>query len=759
MSEENYTILEEKHEHNDHHAESSEHKKPKSAHKKKVLQAIFASLVGLGTILGVVIIFLSYVYIFKGLPNPNALKGFKAIPISTHIYDRNGKLLYEIFSDQNRSPVKLSSLPKYVSQASIAIEDKDFYSHSGVSFISGVLRAARDTYLTHSLQGGSTITQQLVKSALLSPERTIQRKIKEIILAMWTERLFSKDEILEMYLNQVPYGGSAYGVEEASKTYFGKSAKNLTLAEAALLAGLPQAPSLYSPYQSPDLALRRRNEVLERMYKEKYITLEQKNKAEATAIDIKPLETNIKAPHFVFYVKKELEEQYGKDVVEEGGLNVTTTLDLDVQEQAEKVVKEEIETLKPYNVSNGAALVTRPATGEILAMVGSVDYYATPSGAFNVTTALRQPGSSIKPINYAIGIDRHLVTASTVFLDTKTCFEAAGQPEKYCPKNYDGQFHGTVGLRYALANSYNIPAVKMMAYNTVDSFIASMPAFMISSLNDPTKYGLSLTLGGGEVRMVEMAQAFSSFPNRGRPKRLQSILKIEDKSGKTLATFVDPNFVQDIKQPLPAPNFLAMRGPRSISEGTAFIISHILQDNGARVGAFGPNSKLVIPGKSVSVKTGTTDNLKDNWTIGFTPNFLTAVWVGNNDSTPMNPYLVSGITGAAPIWNGIMTYLLKNQSDLPPVKPASVIGTKVCTTTGVAASVSPGCSTRFEYLLNGTEKVSLVSGGRSQVATYKGTDIAAPSNDPNIEMKEKTILKDKFSTVCVDCAPQPTNHP
>lgn len=758
MSEENYTKLAEEHEHHAEHHHEEKPKKPKSAHKKKVLQAVFASLFGLGTIIGVAVLFLSYVYIFKGLPNPNSLKGFKAIPISTHIYDRNGKLLYEIFSDENRSPVKLSSLPKYVSQASIAIEDKDFYSHSGVSFISGVLRAARDTYLTNSLQGGSTITQQLVKSALLSPERTIQRKIKEIILAMWTEKIFTKDEILEMYLNQVPYGGSAYGVEEASKTYFGKSAKNLTVAEAALLAGLPQAPSLYSPYQNPELALRRRNEVLERMYKEKYITEDQKKKAIATPLVIKPLKTNIKAPHFVFYVKKELEEQYGKEVVEEGGLNVTTTLDLDIQEHAEDVVRKELETLKPYNVSNGAALVTRPDTGEILAMVGSVDYYATPSGAFNVTTALRQPGSSIKPINYAIGIDRHIVTASTVFLDVKTCFDAAGQPEKYCPKNYDGQFHGPVGLRYALANSYNIPAVKMMAYNTVDSFIASMSGFMISSLNDPSKYGLSLTLGGGEVRMVEMAQAFSAFPNRGRPKKLQSILKIEDKSGKTLATFVDPNFIQNVHQPLPAPNFLAMRGPRAISEGTAFIISHILQDNGARVGAFGPNSKLVIPGKSVSVKTGTTDNLKDNWTIGFTPNFLTAVWVGNNDSTPMNPYLVSGITGAAPIWNGIMTYLLKDQSDLPPVKPASVIGTKVCSNTGVAASVSAGCPTRFEYLLTGTEKVSLVSGGKSQVPTYKGTDIAAPNNDPNIEMKEKNILRDKFSTVCIDCA-QTTPNP
>lgn len=729
--------------------------------RKKTLLKFFATTFFLIFIIGFISlsVFL-YFFIFKGLPNPNELRNYKAVPISSHIYDRKGRLLYEIFSDENRTPIDLKTVPKYVPRATIAIEDKDFYSHSGVSFVGGILRAARDTYLTNNLQGGSTLTQQLVKSALLSPERTIQRKVKEILLAVWTERIFTKEQILEMYLNQVPYGGSSYGVEEASKTFFGKKAKDLTIAEAALLAGLPQAPSLYSPYLNPDLAQKRRNEVLQKMFEQKYITLEERDKALKTPLQIKPPKVAIKAPHFVFYVKKELEEQYGKEQVEEGGLRVTTTLDLDIQQEAEKVVREQIEDLEQYNVSNGAVLVTRPPTGEILAMVGSVDYYATPSGAFNVTTGDRQPGSSIKPINYAIGIDRKIVTASSVFLDVQTCFEADGQPQKYCPKNYDGKFHGPVGLRQALANSYNIPAVKMMAYNGVETFVASQEAFMIHSLKDPSRYGLSLTLGGGEVKMTEMAQAFSSFANRGRPKKLQSILKIEDKSGKTLATFVDPNFVQDVNQPLRSPNFLAMRGPRAISDGTAFIISHILSDNAARVPSFGSNSKLVIPNKTVSVKTGTTDNLKDNWTIGYTPNFLVAVWVGNNDSTPMNPYLVSGITGAAPIWNGVMTKILENQPDLPPVKPDSVIGTRVCTSTGLAVSVSPGCASRFEYILNGTEKVSLLTVGRGNVPIYKDTDTQAPPNDPNIELKEKTILKDKFSTVCLDCArPEETPKP
>jgi 1A family penicillin-binding protein len=742
--------------HNGHH---TPHEGKKKASRNKTFLKVFLTVLAATGAIGLIsVAVFAYFFIFQGLPSPYALKDFKAIPISTHIYDRKGRLLYEIYSDQNRTPVKMNTLPKYVPQATISIEDKDFYSHQGVSLVSGVLRAARDTYLTDNLQGGSTITQQLVKSALLSPERTIQRKLKEIVLAVWAERIYTKDQILEMYLNQVPYGGSSYGIEEASKTYFGKHAKDLTLAEAALLGGLPQAPSLYSPYQNPDLAKRRRDDVLQRMYEQKYISKEQMDAAKAAPLVVVPPKVDIKAPHFVFYVKKELEAQYGKEQVEEGGLRVTTTLDLDIQQEAERIVKEEVESLANYNVGNGAAIVTRPSTGEVLAMVGSTDYFATPSGAFNVTTAQRQPGSSIKPINFAIGIDRRIVTASSVFLDVRTCFDAAGQATKYCPKNYDGKFHGPVGLRYALANSYNIPAVKMLAYNGVENFVASAEAFMIDSLKDPSQYGLSLTLGGGEVRMTEMAQAFSAFPNRGRPKRLQSILKIEDKSGKTLATFVDPNYVADVRKPLKSPNFLAMRGPRAISEGTAFIISHILQDNQARSAAFGTTSQLVVPNKTVSVKTGTTDDLKDNWTIGYTPNFLVAVWVGNNNNQPMNPYLVSGVTGAAPIWNQIMTYVLEDQPDLPPVKPDSVIGTRVCTNTGVAATVSPGCATRFEYLLKGTENVTLVNTTRFAIPVYKETDIQAPPEDPNIEIKEKTVLKDKFSTVCVDCG-QPTPAP
>ncbi|MCX6731969.1 MAG: transglycosylase domain-containing protein, partial [Candidatus Roizmanbacteria bacterium] len=579
--------------------------------KKLFILGMFFMLVLVGISAGV------YLIIFKDLPTASSLKNLNAIPFSTHIYDRNGKILYEIYRDQNRTPVKLNDLKPYIYQASIAIEDKDFYHHQGISLTSGVLRAIKELVLRQTLQGGSTITQQLVKNALLSSERTLQRKIREMILAVSVEKQFSKQEILEMYINQVPYGGSAYGVEEGAKTFFGKKAKDLKLEEAALLAGLPQAPSLYSPYINPTLTINRRNEVLQKMYEQKYITLDQEKTAMAAPLTVIPLNTVMHAPHFVFYVKSLLEKEYGADLVEQGGLKVTTTLDLDIQEKAEQILKDEVEKIQYLDVGNGALLITRPPTGEILAMVGSADYYATGSGAFNVTTALRQPGSSIKPLNYAVGIDRKFVTAGTVFLDIPTCFTAGGQPGSYCPVNYDGQFHGPTQLRFALGNSYNIPAVKMLAVNGVKDFIASASAFTITSFEDPTRYGLSLTLGGGEVRMTEMAQAFSAFANQGVPRKLNQILKIEDRYGKVLYRFDDPNIITDVKKAVPAPSALSIPGKRAISKDTSYIISHILLDDNARSAAFGAGSYLVVPGKAVSVKTGTTDDKKDNWTIGY----------------------------------------------------------------------------------------------------------------------------------------------
>ncbi|MBI4973872.1 PBP1A family penicillin-binding protein [Candidatus Roizmanbacteria bacterium] len=617
----------------------------------------------------VVILFYSAYQFVVQLPSPKSI-GKINFAQSTHLYDRNGKLLYEIYRDENRTPIKVSELPAYIKQAAIAIEDKDFFKHNGVSLSSGVLRALRETLVTKSLQGGSTITQQLVKSSLLTPERTFQRKIKEIILALWTEKLFSKEQILEMYLNQVPYGGSSYGIEEAAKTYFGKHAIEMSLEEAALLAGLPQAPSIYSPYVNPDLALQRRNEVLKKMREQGFIDENERVRAQNSIVETIPLTTSIKAPHFVFYTKSNLEEMYGERTVEEGGLNVVTTLDLDIQEETEKILREELEKIKNLNVSNGAILITKPSTGEILAMVGSADYFAAPSGAFNVTTALRQPGSSIKPLMYSLALEKGF-TAATILDDSPISFSIPGS-RPYQPVNYDGTYHGRVPLRFALANSFNIPAVRALNAVGVDSFVAHAKKMGISTWDDPSRFGLSLTLGGGEVHMTDMATAFGVFANGGNKIDVTDILKIQDTKERGLYE-------------------LRPAKKKVLDEGIAYIMSDILSDNFARRWAFGTNSALEIPGYKVAVKTGTTDEKKDNWTIGYTPEFLVAVWVGNNDNTPMNPYLTSGITGAAPIWNRVMKLMLTKYGNNTWFQKPTDITEKIC------------YFGKIEYFLKGTE--------------------------------------------------------
>jgi membrane carboxypeptidase/penicillin-binding protein len=390
-------------------------------------------------------------------------------------------------------------------------------------------------------------------------------------------------------------------------------------------------------------------------------------------------------------------------------------------------------------------------------MVGSRDYFATASGTFNVTTAQRQPGSSIKPLNYAVGIDRKLVTPASVFLDVPTCYSTPGQP-RYCPVNYDGKFHGPVQLRFALGNSFNIPAVKMLEKNGVANFVASTSAFLMTTFKDPSRYGLALTLGGGESTMIEMSQAYTAFANEGVPKKVVAVLKVEDKNGKTLYQFKDPNYIQNIEKPLTYPNFLAISGKKAISKETAFLISHILLDNNARLLEFGPSSALVVPKHTVSVKTGTTDDKRDNWTIGYTPNFLTTVWVGNNDNSPMNQYLASGITGAAPIWNRIMQVALKNQPDLWPRKPDTVVGKQVCYISGAVmnkdAEGKESCPSRFEYFIKGTENV--VDSGyeqvKQQVPVNRKTGKLTTQEDPEHDMIEKTIIKGKDMFYCLDCA-------
>lgn len=619
---------------------------------------------------GLLTLFYQSYLLVKSLPSPRSI-GKVNYPLSTHIYDRNGKTLYEFYRDQNRTPITLKELKPYVYQATIAIEDKDFFSHNGVSPIGGIARAVKEFVFTKQVQGGSTITQQLVKTALLSPERTIERKVKEMILALWTERLYTKDKILEMYLNQVAYGGSAYGIEEASKAYFGKSAKDLKLSEAALLAGLPQAPSIYSPFSNPKLAFVRRNEVLKKMVEQSYITKEQFDSAERESLPNFSSFTSIHAPHFVFYVKGELEKKFGIRTVEEGGLRVNTTLDISIQDEVQSILQEEIAKVASLNVTNGAVIITRPSNGEIIAMVGSIDYFNAPNGAFNVTTALRQPGSSIKPLMYSLALEKGM-TAATAIDDSPVVFRIS-DTESYRPVNYDGRFHGRVTLRSALANSYNIPAVKTLNQLGVNSFIDHARLLGISTWNDSSRYGLSLTLGGGEVTMLDMARAYGTFANLGSRVDLDPLISVSSLDNDKLYEH------ETRKRPV-------------LTEGSAYIITDILSDNEARQSAFGPHSQLEIPGYKVAVKTGTTDSKKDNWTIGYTPEFLVAVWVGNNDNTPMNPALASGVTGAAPIWNRVMTMLLKNYSTQNTWfnKPDSLIG-------------KPCVGGKVEYFLPGTE--------------------------------------------------------
>ncbi|MBI3342184.1 transglycosylase domain-containing protein, partial [Candidatus Curtissbacteria bacterium] len=537
--------------------------------------------VGLLTIAALVF---SIWFLTHDLPSPKELET-RDIPLTTKIYDRNGQILYNVYTDQNRTIVPLVEMPDKLKKATIAIEDKDFYKHKGFD-VFGIVRAARQTVFAGNVQGGSTITQQLVKSAFLSPERTISRKLKELYLAFRVETAFSKDKILEMYLNQVPYGGTAWGVAAASEQYFGKNVKDLTLGEAALLAGLPQAPSYYSPFgQDPKRSIERQKLVLKRMLDENYISREEYEKAIGEPIKFRAAGVDLKAPHFVMYVREYLAERYGEAIASRGGLKVITTLDMNIQDDAEKIVKKNIDELTALRVSNGAALVTKPKTGEILAMVGSKDFFDTSiDGNVNVTIANRQPGSSIKPLNYGLALYRGLITPATVIMDVPTTFGAAGTTP-YSPVNYDGRFHGPVQARYALGNSYNIPAVKVLALNGVAEFIKFAKEMGINTFEDPTRYGLSLTLGGGEVKMTEMATAFGVFANEGIRQEIVPVLKVEDSKGRLLE------------------EFKPRAGTRVLSKEVAFQISSILSDNSARTAAFGPSSELVIPGKTVAVKT------------------------------------------------------------------------------------------------------------------------------------------------------------
>lgn len=619
---------------------------------------------------------LSYIFI-QSLPSPYELST-QDIAQTTRIYDRNGKLLFQIFANQDRTLVPLSDIPKTLKEATIATEDKNFYTSPGVDIVA-IFRSAASDLQGRPLQGGSTITQQLIKSRLLSPERSISRKLKEIVLAVWAEKIYTKDQILEMYFNQVPYGGTAWGAQAASQTYFGKNVKDLTLAESAFLAGLPQAPTTYSPYgQNPNLWKSRQKDVLDLMRQQGYINKNEETKALSENLTFLPPKQILHAPHFVMYVKNFLIQKYGLTLVERGGLNVTTTLDLNTQDEAQKIIKDRVDSEGYLGFTNSGALITNPKDGDILAMVGGKDYYAQDSGNFNVTTALRQPGSTIKVITYSAALMNGF-TAATPIADSPVSFGSAGFV--YSPVNYDGKFHGVVTLRQALANSINVPAVKTLDRVGIPTMVNLAKKMGITTWGSADQYGLSITLGAAETKMTDMATVYGTLANEGQRVDLNPVLKITDYKG---------NVYEEKKDVKPE---------RVMPEGVAYIISSILSDNNARSMEFGFNSPLNIPGRTVSVKTGTTDNKRDNWTIGYTPNFLVAVWVGNNNNAPMNPILASGITGAAPIWNKLMTMLLKGSD--PKLDIASVPD----------SVVQKSCFGKNELFIKGTENFLSCSRG------------------------------------------------
>ncbi|WKZ25431.1 MAG: PBP1A family penicillin-binding protein [bacterium] len=642
-------------------------------------------------VLGITVItFITYLTIFKDLPSYKELMSRK-IEVSTKIYDRNGVLLYTIYKDKNRTPVKLEEIPQSVILSTIAAEDAEFYYHKGFS-LRGMFRALVKNISEGKLQGGSTITQQLVKNALLSSEKTYIRKVRELILSVMVEFNYSKDQILEMYLNEVSYGGTVYGIQEASKHYFNKDVKDLTLAESALLAGLPQSPTRYSPFgNNPDLTFSRQREVLYLMKINKFISEDQESEALEQRITFAPNKQDIKAPHFVMYVREKLIEEYGEEVVTTGGLTVTTTLDYDIQKIAEEAVRDEVSKIERLNVNNGAAVVLSPHNGEILAMVGSKNYFDTENdGNVNVTTRLRQPGSSIKVVTYTLALSSGF-TLSTIIDDSAITFKVPGQKD-YSPKNYDDLYKGKITIRQALAQSRNIPAVKILASLGVTKIIDLGEKMGITTWLDRSRFGLSLTLGGGETKLLDVAQAYSVIANGGVKNDLIYISEIVNYKDKTI-------YKRDEQS--------KSKNKLIIDSRVAYLLIDILKDNVSRSPAFGTNSKLVIPNHpEVAVKTGTSNDLKDNLTIGFNQDYLTAVWVGNNDSSSMSR-IASGITGAAPIWNRIMTSLLMGKEAVEWAIPNGLIQKE--------------CYGRFEWYLE-----------ENQMNCPKIVDPAGMTEGPNI---------------------------
>jgi len=628
---------------------------------KKIVNLFFYLLLA-----GVLFCAALFVYFAKDLPDPSQISQ-RQITQSTKIYDRTGTvLLYDVHGEEKRTVVPLDQISKNLQNATVATEDANFYHHIGLDF-KGIARAIWGVLTgNRSAGGGSTITQQFIKKSMLTDTRSYSRKIKEWILSLELEAKYSKDEILGFYLNQIPYGSNAYGAEAAAQTFFGKPAKDLDLAESALLAALPQAPSYYSPYGSHPEEMKARQEyVLDRMAHLGYASQAEADAAKKETLAFSKTSQTIKAPHFVMYIKEYLEQKYGRDMVESGGLKVYTTLDWDLEQAAEQIVSQGAETnAKKYGAYNAALAAIDPKTGQILAMVGSADYFgdSLPKNCVsgktcrfepnvNVAARDRQPGSSFKPFAYALAFKKGFLP-DTVLFDLKTEFnpscpadansvEVNGQA-CYNPQNYDGTFRGPVTMRQALAQSLNLPSVKTLYLAGIPPTIDLAHAMGITTLNDESRYGLALVLGGGEVKLADEVAAYSVFANDGVKNDQTAILKIEDGQG---------NILEEYKSnPKPV-----------LDQNVARQITDVLSDNQARSAVFGPNSPLYIPDRPAAVKTGTTQEYRDAWTVGYTPSLAVGVWAGNNDNSPMAK-AGAGLYAAAPIWNAFMkkAYELKS---------------------------------------------------------------------------------------------------
>lgn len=603
----------------------------------------------------------------RDLPDPSKLKERKVVE-STKIYDRTGTvLLYEIHGEEKRTVIPFDQIPPEIKNATIALEDERFYSHGGIDF-RGIARAfITDLFSKNLSQGGSTITQQLVKNSLLGRERTLSRKVKEALLAILLESRYSKDEILDLYLNQIPYGSNAYGIEAATETYFGTSTEHITLAQAATLAALPKAPSYYSPYGNHVSELMARKDLaLDHLANLGYISKEEVVRAKKEKLEFLPQSrAGLRAPHFVMYIRELLSQKYGEQTVEEGGLSVITTLDARLQDEAEKIVADGAEfNKKAIKAYNAALVAIDPKSGDILAMVGSKDYFATssePAGCtpgvncsfdpqVNIALQSRQPGSAFKPFVYATAFKKGY-TPNTVLFDVPTEFNPLcspdGKPEDtrikeedcYHPGNYDEKFIGPVTLRQAIAQSRNVPSVKVLYLAGVEDSIKTAKSMGITTLTAPERYGLSLVLGGAEVKLLEMTSAYGVFATDGILHQANPILKIEAKGNGLEEKNDQPQQVIDTE--------------------VAQTINDVLSDDDARLPVFQPRSSLWLPDRPAAAKTGTTQEYRDAWTIGYTPSLVVGVWAGNNDNTPMQQK-GSGVLAAAPIWNKFMRFATKD---------------------------------------------------------------------------------------------------